>query len=195
MSRTLTLGTPVVRLVDGAKLGTIERLYLDPRRNRIAAFAVRSCRRLLRSLETVVDLDDVHAIGPDAVVLADADALRSRDATACWRRQLVDVATLLGRPVVTEGGTGVGRVVAVAVEPRRHRLGRLDVAAPGQAVPGLVWGDEVLHCDRVQVVVADAVLAAAPARPQQPATVRRLGHLDRRRVVRYEGRRRFLASA
>ena len=197
MGATLAIGTPVVHCADGAKLGTIARLYLDPRRNKVVGFAVRCRRRLLRSFEAVVDLGDVESVGPDGVALAATAELHSLQTTERRRRELVDLGGLLGRPVVTASGIDVGRVVAVGIDPTTRRLARLDVAAPGHAVPGLVWGDEVLRCKRDRVVVADAVLAPAPAIAQRvPATtVHRFGEPDRRRVVRYEGRRRFLASA
>ncbi len=176
MNTMLVTGTPVLSHDGGARLGKIDRVYLDAARKEIVAFSVRRERRVLRPGAAVVDVGDVHAFGPDAVTLADPARLLSPTVLTHRGEELVDLGGLTGRPVVTEGGTGVGRVVAVAVDPITLRLQRLEVEAPGCPVPGLVWGHEVLHLQGDLVVVAEAVLAPEPAeaaRPIRSAAARR----------------------
>lgn len=184
MGATLTKGTAVVGLADGAKLGTIEDLYLDPKRREIVGFSVRRRRRWRRATVTVVDASDVHAFGPDAVTLANPAALRGNAVLGRRHAQLVEVGALFGRGVVTEGGTDVGRVTSLGFDRTTRRLRWLEVEAAGQAAPGLVWGDEVLRVGGEQVVVAEAVLAAAPAWAGRPVASRHTPRPTPRRALR-----------
>jgi len=194
MSATLTKGAAVVRLGDGVRLGTVDRLYLDPKRKEIAGFSVRRGPRWWRSTVTVVDASDVRAFGPDAVMLAGpvetpGAEIRSR------RGELVDLATLFGRAVVTAGGTVVGRVSSFVFDQKTRRLRWLEVEANGYPVPGLVWGDEVLRVGAARIVVADAVLATGPAQVARPVAARGTDRPAARRPVQIGRARPLLASA
>ena len=169
----LATGTPVLSRDGGATLGTIDRIYLNAARKEIVGFSLRRNRRLLRPQVAIVDVGDVQTFGRHAVTLAGHARLLSSAVLAQRGEDLVDLSELIGRPVVTEGGAGVGHVFAVAVDPLTMRLQRLEVAAPGCPVPGLVWGHEVLGVGENLIVVAEAVLAAGPReapRPTRPAT-------------------------
>ncbi len=168
MHTMLASGTPVLSQNSGAALGTIDRVYLDAMRKEIVGFSVRRERRVLRPRAAVVDVRDVHAFGPDAVTLADRAQLLSPAVLADRCEELMDLGGVIGRPAVTEGGTGVGHVVAVAFDPATLRLQRLEVAAAGCPVPGLVWGNEVLQLRGNMVVVAEAVLTPAPGEAARP---------------------------
>jgi len=194
MSATLTKGTAVVRLGDGVRLGTVDRLYLDPQRKEIVGFSVRRGPRWRRSAETFVDASEVHAFGPDAVMLGGA-ATSLRPLARSRRGAVVDIAAFFGRSVVSEGGTDVGRIRSLVFDQTTRRLRWLEVEAKGCPVPGLVWGDEVVRLGVARIVVAEAVLAAGPARTARPVAARDAGRPAMRRPVQIGRARPLLASA
>ena len=195
MNGTLAKGTAVVSLQDGAKVGTIDRVYVDPERGGLVALAIRRGRRLLRPTTAVVDASDVHAFGPDAVTLAGPVPLLSDAVLAGRWEELVDVTALFGRPVVTEGGSGVGRVASVMFDRKTRRLRWLEVEADGCPVPGLVWADEVLRLGSELVVVAEAVLADGPAAAARPVMTRETSRPALRRPLQFGPARPLRASA
>ncbi len=171
MQTMLAAGTPVLSHDGGAALGKIDRIYLDSARKEIVGFSLHRARRVLRPQAAIVDVGDVQTFGPDVVTLADRARLLSPAVLARRCEELVDLGRVIGRPAVTEGGTGVGRVVAAAFDPTTLRLQRLEVVAPGCPVPGLVWGNEVVGLEGEMVVVAETVLAPGPGEVTRPTRV------------------------
>lgn len=166
----LVKGTAVVSLGDGAKLGTVDRVYLDPERKRIVGFSFHA-GGLFAKTSGVVDIADVHGIGPDAVTIDDASAIRSQlvlDAREC---DLIELDDLLRRKVITEGGAFVGQVAAIRFGEESHGLTAIDVS------PGAHQETRSIPADRIQRIGTDLIVIAdaAEQRPvvqQHPAVGR-----------------------
>ena len=162
MSIRLAKGTPVVSLGDGAKLGTIDHVYLDPARKEIVSFSFQRGGGLLGGkTSSVVDVSDVHGIGPDAVTLSDAGAVKIEVAVGDKRDGLVDLEDLVKRKVITESGTYVGQVSRIEFGADTYRLTQIEVSPGAFKTHALIDADEIEHIGAELVVVSDAVCGAA----------------------------------
>lgn len=171
MSTKLVKGTAVVSLADGSKLGTIDKVYLDPERKEIAGFSFHQ-GGFLGKTTGMVDASDVHAFGADAVTVADPSVVRSELAIGSRRDALVELESLLKRKVLTEGGTYVGQVVSVRFGHDSHCLTAIEVSQ------GFFQENRVLPVEVVEqigaelVVVSNAVCHEEPVRPVERRLVR-----------------------
>lgn len=130
MSTRLDRGTAVVSLADGTELGSVEHVYLDPNRKSIVAFSFQSGGGLFGGkTRNLVDVADVHAIGPDAITITDASTVRSEMAIGDRCHGLVELDDLLKRKVMTERGEGLGQVTALHFEQGSYRLSMIEVSS------------------------------------------------------------------
>ena len=157
-------GLAVISIADGEKLGTVDQVFLDPAQKQVVGFAVRHGGGLLApatEAPDLIDVDDVHAIGPDAVTLADKGAVRG-DQTRARLDQLVEVDELSKLKAVTEGGTVVGQIASVEIDERAFGLKEIEVS------PGFFRSNrhipiaQVVSIGHDLVVVDDAVCAPGP---------------------------------
>ena len=156
MSTRLVKGTAVVSLADGTKLGTVDRVYLDPAKKEIVAFSFHAGGLFGGRTAHLVDVADVRAIGPDAVTLCDASTVRSGVAIGARCEGLLDLEDLLKRKVITEGGAYVGEVAAIEFGQDTYRLNRIALvpAADGSGAP--IPAEAVLRIGAEFIVVAEA---------------------------------------
>ena len=123
MSGTLAKGTPVISLDTGVTLGKIERVYLDCESRRLVAFSFsRGAGLFGRKGGHIVEIDDIHAIGPDAVTLDDARAVHDLVLMDGATRRLVELDQLVRRDVMTDGGEKLGHIVGLDFDPETYRL-------------------------------------------------------------------------
>jgi sporulation protein YlmC with PRC-barrel domain len=159
----LVKGTAVVDLADGKKLGTIDHVYLDPEKKRIIGFSFHS-GGLFGKTSGVVDMADVHGIGPDAVTIDDASAIRSGVVIEARTSPLVDLDDLLKRKVITENGTFVGRVASIRFGEASHGLVAIEVAPEGDAEHRLIPADRIQQLGGELVVIAETAVRASAQR-------------------------------
>lgn len=110
---TELIGRPVVTL-GGESPFEIKDIVFDTSTGHLIGFNLRNHGFLGSPADEHLALDDVHGLGPDAVVVADADCL---DAS-------VDLTTgsggdVLGNRILTEDGTELGAVVEVIITSGR----------------------------------------------------------------------------
>jgi uncharacterized protein YrrD len=157
-------GLAVISIADGEKLGTVDQVFLDPAQKQVVGFAVRHGGGLMApdsAAPELVDVDDVHALGHDAVTLADKGAVRG-DQTRARLDQLMEIDDLTKLKAVTEGGTAVGQVASVDFDDRAFRLEQIEVS------PGFFKSNkhvpigQVVSIGRDLIVVHDAVCAPEP---------------------------------
>lgn len=130
MSTKLVKGTSVVSLADGAELGKVENVYLEPKRKQIVAFSFKSGGGLFGGTSiNLVDVTDVHAIGPDAVTITDASVVHCELAIRDRCDGLVELDDLLKRKVMTDTGEEVGHIAAIHFDQGSYSLSGLDVTA------------------------------------------------------------------
>ncbi len=164
-STKLVKGTAVVSLADGAKLGAIDRVLLDPQRQEIVGFTFRQGGLFGGKTAGLVDVADVHAFGPDAVTVNDVSAVRSELAIDARCDELVDLEDLLKRKVITDGGTYVGQVTSVRFGQDSYRLTAIEVSPGFFQDHRLIAAEHVVHLGTELIVVSDAVCG----RPAEPA--------------------------
>ena len=181
MSTRLGKGTAVVSLANGTKVGTVDRVYLDPRRKEIVGFSFHQGGLFGGKASGVVDVGNVHAFGPDAVTIDAAAAVRSELAIDARCDGLIDLEDLLKRTIITEGGTVVGHVAAVQFGQDSSKLTAIEVSG------GLFQGTRVIASDQIAqigaelVVVADAVVTGAPGDASPPPALRHVHVVGPRR--------------
>ncbi len=158
VSTRLVKGTAVVSLDDGAKLGKIDHVYLDPARKEIVAFSFQHGGGLLGGKTShLVDVADVHGIGQDAVTLDGAAVVRSELAVAAKRAELVDLEDLLKRTVITESGTVIGQVAAIGFGLDTYRLTGIEVSPGFFKTRATIAAEEIENIGEELIVVADAI--------------------------------------
>ncbi|HEV2109342.1 MAG TPA: PRC-barrel domain-containing protein [Thermomicrobiales bacterium] len=171
MSTKLVKGTSVVSLADGTELGAVEHVYLDPERKRVVAFSFKSGGGLFGGKSVnLVDVTDVHAIGPDAVTITGASAVSCEMAVGDKCNGLVELDELLKRKVMTDTGEEVGQMAAIHFEQGSYRLSGIDVTSGH-----LRQNRESISADRIARIGDDLVLISAEstsvesnrARPRQ----------------------------
>lgn len=122
---TALVGRPVLTL-GGESALEVKDVVFDGRSGRILGFTLRHHGFLGGPSDDRLEWDDVHALGPDAVVIADESVLRPAP--------LGDDGSgdVIGDTVTTEGGTDLGEVVevVVAVGGRAGVVGFEIAAAP-----------------------------------------------------------------
>ena len=157
-------GLPVVGLVDGEPLGTVERAYFDPSTKRIVGFAFTASGGFLRPESSpMIDADEVSALDPEALVLAEPSAAHGRE-TAARYVELIDLDELMHRPVVTDGGRRLGQVTSVEFDESTLQLTTLEVGSGAFRHPTSVAVDDILTIGEV-IVVGDAVEGGNAATP------------------------------
>jgi sporulation protein YlmC with PRC-barrel domain len=157
-------GLAVISIADGEKVGTIDRVYIDMNAKRVAGFSVAHGAGLLHLQSTeeseLIDADDVHALGPDALTLNDRSAVRGDRAEARFD-SLIELEDLLRHKVVTDGGTSLGQVTSVEIDPASFAVLTLEVSPGFFQSNADIPADKVLNTGSELVVVDESVLGPA----------------------------------
>lgn len=148
-------GLRVVGLADGANLGTIEQIYLDPATKRVVGFGLTAdTGGPDPEFSAIVDATDVYALGADALTLTDSDAVRG-SVTGSQLDALVEIDELTKRQVMTQGGALLGNVAAVELDPSSLMLARIEVS------PGFFKSNRWIPADQITRLGGDVVVVAA----------------------------------
>ncbi|AYA15935.1 hypothetical protein D3X13_06630 [Streptomyces fradiae] len=139
-----TVGRPVVSSADASRVGTVAGLVVDPEAGRITALRLEDTK----VGGDVIAWEDVHAVGPDAVVVATAAAARFTAADSAGDQKL------LGQRLLTELGASAGTLADITFDPASGLLDTLHTSR-GDRIPGRL----LLGCGSYAVVVR---VAAAP---------------------------------
>jgi sporulation protein YlmC with PRC-barrel domain len=107
-------GRAVIDIEQAEKIGTIERLILDPEGRRVAGFIVSHGRGFASNKDrTTIPASAVHAIGPDAVTIKHA---ADESADLAYIDALPRGTDVIGRKVVTEDGRYLGKIDDVLID-------------------------------------------------------------------------------
>lgn len=161
-------GLAVVDVSGGRKLGSVRDLVVSPENGRIVALIVSG--GMLGGAESWVSVDDVRAIGSDAVTVEAENVARPEAEMPDGIRAARDASrSLTGKKVVTANGTLVGTVSDYLVDDTEMRVTGLTIGG------GLLSTEEGLAADRVLSVGPDAIIVTdADTDDQEP------GRADRR---------------
>lgn len=120
-------GLPVISAPDGERIGTVRRIFIDPGERRVVGFAIDAGSKFFEpEWSPKLDAANVHALGPDALVLTGSDALRA-DETEERYAELLEVGALLNRRVLTVDGREVGSISSVSFDEQSFALTTIEV--------------------------------------------------------------------
>jgi uncharacterized protein YrrD len=104
------IGRPVLSLESANKLGHVDDLTVDPVKGQLVGLSVQK----LDESYALVDQQDIHNIGPDAVMISRDESLVSPEQSALKSLPLAKT-NLIGVIVITEGGQILGQIAKIYV--------------------------------------------------------------------------------
>jgi sporulation protein YlmC with PRC-barrel domain len=151
-------GLSVINVTDGAKVGTVERAFLDPARKQIVGFAIDTGGGFLSPESSLLaDTIEVRSLGSGALTLDNATP-RGGDTSARYG-DLVDLATVVGREVFTESGALLGHVGEAAFDDGTYALSEIEV------VHGVLQHRRTVPIGQVLTIGPEVVVVSAGAAP------------------------------
>lgn len=145
-------GLPVISIVDGERLGEVERTYVDPAAKRVIGVAYSAGGGLFTpEISPRLDVSCIHSLGPGALTVDNRNAIHGETID----RMFADLTTLddlSGRAVLTRGGTALGKVSAVDFDERTFRLTEFEVSR------GLMAGTRAVSIEQVATIGLDYVI-------------------------------------
>ena len=125
MKASAIKGMSVVSIADGTKLGSIDDVVFDTGQLRVAALQVSADRQ-----HALIPFDRVRSIGSDAVMVPSADVPQwaGPPNPAAGQCRLDELGKM---KVVNEGGTLLGTVSGVEIEPQDGQVTELQVHKGG----------------------------------------------------------------
>lgn len=147
-------GLSVIAIADGKKVGTVSHLYVDLAGRQVVGFGATEGGGFLRSHsggEELIDIEDVHSVGPDAVTLKDLGAVDG-SRTSAHQADLIHGDDLNGRKVVTENGTELGDVASFEFDPNSYAITAVEVS------PGLFKSHRMVNMADVMTIGDDALV-------------------------------------
>jgi sporulation protein YlmC with PRC-barrel domain len=105
---------PVVTLA-GEDLAQVKDIVFEPARGGIRCFTLSGRGLLAGPLGRALLWDNVHALGPDAVMVRDEDSLEEDDAAARLDERERGGGNVIGARMMTESGTRLGVVTDAVI--------------------------------------------------------------------------------
>ncbi len=122
-------GLPVISIADGASVGALSRIYVDPTQHMVVGFGADPPHAWNETERTyLVDAACVRSLGPDALLIDDRSALEG----STLERQLtelVDLEALVGRSVLTEEGEQLGKIASVWFNPQSFTIDSIEISS------------------------------------------------------------------
>lgn len=155
------IGHPVVSL-DGELRGEVKDVVLGLREGVLVGFTLRNPGMLGGPRHETLLWEKVHAVGADAVMVADGEAATADDSV-----DLDEAHATVDLPLVTDDGQRLGQIVDVIVE----------TGCPAQVVGFEVEPSEAMPSNAGRVLVPiDAMAAASEEAVVVPSGTRRFVH-------------------
>lgn len=149
-------GLTVINIADGTQVGTIDQVFLDLAAKQVVGFSITQGRGpfggALDNAPTVA-ASAVHSLGPDALTLDDVAAAHAAWVDGAYG-SIEPVHDVVGRKVVTEGGTDVGQVAAVEFDERTFAITEIEVS------PGFMKSNTHIPLDQLVRIGQDVVVVA-----------------------------------
>jgi uncharacterized protein YrrD len=153
------LGLPVLSISEGKTLGKVTGLLVDRQQREVAVLRVGGGGWF--SHDRFLPYADIRGVGPDAVTVASAEALREPKDIPNLKE--LDAA-LVDRVVVTESGQKIGRIAGLTVDEGSGNVACFLIQAQvgGLNLPGGRRADEYdLPSDLVTTVGPEAVVVSS----------------------------------
>ncbi len=113
MKAKQVIGLPVIELGSGKRLGQVKDLLVDGDFN-VRAILVEP--RQLFSASRAILTERIAAVGEDAVMISDRNALQEWDESGAWHSFLNGTSKIKGLPVITSDGQELGSLEDVYFE-------------------------------------------------------------------------------
>lgn len=115
LTGTQVIGLPVVTLDGGEDVADVRDVVYDPGAGSIVGLTLNKRGFLRGRLRAVLPATNIHAIGPDAVIVLSESALTALDDAPAAVATPDEHRNIVGNDVTTESGTVVGHVVDLAL--------------------------------------------------------------------------------
>jgi uncharacterized protein YrrD len=106
----------------------------------------------------------IHSLGPDAVTLDDVTAAHAAWVDGAYG-PLESLTAVIGRKVVTDGGTDVGEVVSLEFDERTFAITAVEVS------PGFLKANTHVPLDQLVRMGQDVLVVADVAAKRDPSPV------------------------
>ena len=120
MRATSLVGLPVVTTNTGEDIAETRDVIYIPDQGRVAGFTLNKRGRLAGRLKNVLAFEQLHAVGRDAVMVADASVLDTPEGEAAARD--ASGRNVIGNQVLTDAGKELGVVRDLIVEMNRGEV-------------------------------------------------------------------------
>jgi uncharacterized protein YrrD len=120
MRATSLVGLPVVTTSTGEDIAETRDVIYIPDDGRVAGFTLNKRGRLAGRLKSVLAMEQVHAVGRDAVMITDAAALDAPEGDAAAKD--ARGRNVIGNQVLTDTGKELGIVRDLIVEMNRGEV-------------------------------------------------------------------------
>jgi uncharacterized protein YrrD len=145
-------GLALIDVRDGKKLGTVGESVISPDDGRLLGFVIKS-GGLLHREESAVEIQDVRSIGADAITVEGEETVHRIDAMPePFQEARSGDRTLIGRKVVTQGGSLVGMIADLVISEDERRTTGMILGS------GMFERGDVLSTDRIASVGPDVVI-------------------------------------
>lgn len=153
-------GLPVVSIADGTVVGHVDTVFFEPRERRIALLEISAAGQRAR-----IPFATVHHIGADAVTIPDSTVVHWLNPTSIPAEQagLLRLEAVAKLRVLDEGGTFLGTVSSVEVDPEDGRISAVQSHHGG--VLGLGGTTHTIVGEQLRSASADLLVVAVADEP------------------------------
>ena len=158
-------GLSVINIADGTQVGTIDQVFLDLAAKQVVGFSITNGVGPFggaRDNAPTVAASGVHSLGPDALTLDDVTAAHAAWVGAAYGT-LVPLDEVVGRRVVTEGGTNLGDVVSIEFDEQTFSITEVEVS------PGVLKSNTHIPLDQLVRIGQDVLVVTDVAVPNSLA--------------------------
>ena len=158
-------GIPVLSIDGGENLGSVSRAYVDAKQKLIVGFAYSASGGFMQAeSEPKLDAEEVHTLGPDALMLDHKGGETGASISQRYSELLV-LDEIAGLPVLTENGTSAGQMASVEFDQHSYQLTGMDISHGRFKGHQRASIDQVVTIGRDYVIVRNAILE-----PGEPAS-------------------------
>ncbi len=151
---------PVMSIETGAKLGYVDDLFFDTAPLRVAALHV-----MAEGQAFLVPWNTVKTVGPDAIMVPD-DAATHTLSSESSLASLPGIATMRTLKVVDEGGTFIGMVKELDVDPQSGVITQVDTHTGG--VLGMGGTTTIIVAADIRSIGDEVLLTTVRSPEQKP---------------------------
>ncbi|MEO7718643.1 MAG: PRC-barrel domain-containing protein [Capsulimonas sp.] len=156
-------GTAIVAMDNGERLGRVDDLFFSPTNGELEALLVDVGGMF--SKPSLLLAAQISSIGPDAVVIADREAL-IQNGRMSEESHAVRGGEIEDRPVLTATGTVVGKVADVMIDPETRQV--IGFSLSTGLIDNTLHGRPSLPFSLVQSLGKDSLVVTSDYDPKAP---------------------------